>query len=87
MQTEAPRPLDISKESDATKKLYGLDQPKHATSDGNANGAALAQRDVRFIQISHEYRAGTRLAGMHAELIRLHTRGAAGRPANPWTAD
>jgi hypothetical protein len=27
MQTEAPEAFDISKESEATKKLYGLDEP------------------------------------------------------------
>ena len=35
----------------------------------------LAQRDVRFIQISHEYRTGNEVGwDAHSELIRLHTR-------------
>ena len=36
MQTEAPEAFDISKESEATKKLYGLDEPETAILDGSA---------------------------------------------------
>jgi hypothetical protein len=76
MQTEAPEAFDISKESEATKKLYGLDQP--ATRDFAWQclmARRLAERDVRFIQISHEYRPGNEVGwDAHSELIRLHTR-------------
>ena len=35
----------------------------------------LAERDVRFIQISHEYGPGNEVGwDAHSELIRLHTR-------------
>jgi hypothetical protein len=76
MQTEAPEAFDISKESDATKKLYGLDRPETRDFAWQCLMARrLAERDVRFIQISHEYRTGNEVGwDAHSELIRLHTR-------------
>ena len=76
MQTEAPEAFDISKESDATKKLYGLDRPETRDFAWQCLMARrLAQRDVRFIQISHEYGPGNEVGwDAHSELIRLHTR-------------
>jgi hypothetical protein len=76
MQTEAPEAFDISKETDATRKLYGLDHPESRDFGWQCLMARrLAQRDVRFIQISHEYRAGNEVGwDAHSELIRLHTR-------------
>src|SRR6266700_7059593 len=78
MQTEAPEAFDISKESDATRKLYGLDQPETRDFGWQCLMARrLAQRNVRFIQISHEYRPGNEVGwDAHSELIRLHTRAA-----------
>jgi len=76
MQTEAPEAFDISKESEATKKLYGLDRPETRDFGWQCLMARrLAERDVRFIQISHEYRPGNEVGwDAHSELIRLHTR-------------
>jgi len=79
MQTEAPEAFDISKETEATKKLYGLDED--ITRDFGWQclmARRLAQRDVRFIQINHEYGPGNEVGwDAHTELIRLHTRTAA----------
>ncbi len=76
MQTEAPEAFDISKESDAARKLYGLDQPEtHDFGWQCLMARRLAERNVRFIQINHEYGPGNEVGwDAHSELIRLHTR-------------
>jgi hypothetical protein len=76
MQTEAPEAFDISKETEATKKLYGLDDDYTRDFGWQCLMARrLAERDVRFIQISHEYGPGNEVGwDAHSELIRLHTR-------------
>jgi uncharacterized protein (DUF1501 family) len=76
MQTRAPEAFDISAESDATRKLYGMDQPETRDFGWQCLMARrLAERDVRFIQINHEYGPGNEVGwDAHSELIRLHTR-------------
>ena len=61
---------------EATKKLYGLDRKETRDFGWQCLMARrLAQRDVRFIQISHEYGPGNEVGwDAHSELIRLHTR-------------
>ncbi len=52
LQVSAPEVLDISAESDATKRLYGLDDP--ATEDFGRNcliARRLLERGVRFVQL------------------------------------
>jgi uncharacterized protein (DUF1501 family) len=52
MQVAAKEALDISKESDATKKLYGIDQD--ATRDYGTRcliARRLVERGVRFVQV------------------------------------
>ncbi len=64
MQTEAPEAFDITKESEATKKLYGLNNA--ITRDFGWQclmARRLAERDVRFIQINHEYGPGNEVVG------------------------
>lgn len=52
MQAEAPEAVDISSESEATKKLYGLDNPVTATFGSNCLLARrLVERGVRFVQL------------------------------------
>jgi len=52
MQTSAPEATDISGESDATKKLYGLDDPVSADFGGRCLLARrLVERGVRFVQV------------------------------------
>ncbi len=56
MQTEAPEATDLSKESKATRQLYGLDNP---TTNNFGTLCLLArrltERGVRFIQVSHAH--------------------------------
>ncbi len=52
LQTSAPEVLDLRAESDATKKLYGLDSP--VTEDFGRNcliARRLLERGVRFVQV------------------------------------
>jgi hypothetical protein len=52
MQTAAPEAMDISKESPAVQKLYGLDRPECATFARQCLTARrLLERGVRFVQI------------------------------------
>ena len=76
MQTEAPEAFDIARESEATKKLYGLADDETRDFGWQCLIARrLAERGVRFIQASHEYRSGNEVGwDAHSELIRLHTR-------------
>ncbi len=76
MQTEAPEAFDLAQESEATKKLYGMDQPETRDFGWQCLMARrLAERNVRFIQINHEYGPGNEVGwDAHSELVRLHTR-------------
>ena len=52
MQMEAPEATDISSESEATKRLYGLDDPVSADFGGRCLLARrLVERGVRFVQV------------------------------------
>jgi hypothetical protein len=52
MQMAAPEALDLSKESEATHKLYGMDNPECATFSRQCLLARrLVERGVRFVQI------------------------------------
>lgn len=52
MQSHAPEAVDLTKETDATRKLYGLDQ-KHTSEFGARCLLArrLVERGVRFVQL------------------------------------
>jgi uncharacterized protein (DUF1501 family) len=54
MQTSVPKALEFNAETEATKKLYGLDDP-HTRAFGMQLLAArrFVERGVRFIQIQH----------------------------------
>ncbi len=72
MQTEAPEAFETEKESDATKKLYGLD--KEDTKDFGWQcllARRLIERGVRFVQCSHSYKWD-----QHSELVKLHSKNA-----------
>lgn len=72
MQTEAPEAFETGRESDATKKLYGLDDP--LTKDFGWQcllARRLVERGVRFVQCSHSYKWD-----QHSELYRMHTKNA-----------
>jgi hypothetical protein len=52
MQSAVPAVLDISQETDATRKLYGLDNPKTAEYGKRCLLARrLVERGVRFVQV------------------------------------
>ena len=73
MQAEAPDLQDLSKESAATQKLYGLDNP--VTEDFGRQclmARRLSERGVRFVQVSHTYKWD-----QHERLKRDHASNAA----------
>lgn len=73
MQTEAPDVFQVEKESEATKKLYGLDDPKTADFGWQCLLARrLAQKNVRYIQCTHSYKWD-----QHDKLYTMHTSNAA----------
>lgn len=68
MQMEAPDVLDLTQETEATHKLYGIDQP---TTENFGRECLLARRlsesGVRFVQVSHAY------WDQHSELKEQHS--------------
>ena len=73
MQAEAPDLQDISKESAATQKMYGLDNP--ITEDFGRQclmARRLSEKGVRFVQVSHTYKWD-----QHENLKRDHEQNAA----------
>ena len=72
MQAEAAKVFDVSGESEATKKLYGLDDPKTADFGWQCLLARrLAEADVRFIQCTHSYKWD-----QHSDLFVKHNENA-----------
>jgi hypothetical protein len=67
MQMEAPDILDLSQETEATHKLYGIDEP---STENFGRECLLARRlseaGVRFVQVSHAY------WDQHSELKEKH---------------
>ena len=56
MQSEAPDTMDLSRESAATRKLYGLDDPRTASYGRLCLLARrFSERGVRFVQATHGY--------------------------------
>lgn len=54
MQTEAPEAFDVSRESEETKKLYGLDNPTTEIFGKQCLMARrLSERGVRMVQVYH----------------------------------
>ncbi len=54
MQTEAPELIDLSGESEATKKLYGLEDPMAETFGRQCLMARrMVERGVRFVKLLH----------------------------------
>lgn len=73
MQSEAPGLQDLNQESEATKKLYGLDNP--ITEDFGRQclmARRLSEKGVRFVQVSHTYKWD-----QHENLKRDHAQNAA----------
>jgi Protein of unknown function (DUF1501) len=75
MQSHAPEAVDISKESPATRKLFGLDE-KHTSEFGTRCLLArrLVERGVRFVQI---YSGGGPVSmqwDAHSNLVENHEK-------------
>jgi hypothetical protein len=73
MQAEAPELQDLSNESEATRKLYGLDNP--ITEDFGRQclmARRFSEKGVRFVQVSHTYKWD-----QHTHLKRDHEQNAA----------
>jgi hypothetical protein len=52
MQTSAPEALDLSRETEATRRLYGVGQPAtDAFARSCLTARRLLERDVRFVQV------------------------------------
>ena len=72
MQREAPEAFDLTGESEATRKLYGLDDPVTETFGKQCLMARrLAERGVRMVQIYHtqtSHRSSCQLWDQHARL-------------------
>ena len=73
MQVEAPEAFEVERESPATKKLYGLDDPVTADFGWQCVLARrLVERGVRFVQCTHSYKWD-----QHSDLVNKHTENAA----------
>lgn len=78
MQSTAPEVVDFSKESAATKKLYGIDEPN--TNDFGRKcllARRLVERGVRFIQLYSGTHLGDDWDGAHNDLTGSHNKMAA----------
>ena len=72
MQTESPEVFKVDQESEATKNLYGLDDPMTRDFGWQCLLARrLAEQNVRFIQCTHSYKWD-----QHDQLFNGHTRNA-----------
>lgn len=71
MQSSATELVDIAGESDATRRLYGLDQP-HTKDFGNRCLLArrMVQRGVRFVQV---YSGDTNGWDAHNDVLKNHS--------------
>ena len=71
MQSAAPEAVDISRENEATKKLYGIDQP-HTREFGTRCLLArrMIERGVRFVQL---YSGDTNGWDAHENVLKNHT--------------
>jgi len=78
MQASAPEAVDISRESEATKRLYGIGEP--ATDDFGRKcllARRLVERGVRFVQLYSGTHQGDDWDGAHNDLAGSHNKMAA----------
>ena len=87
MQTAVPELVDLTGETDATKKLYGLDSPNASTSAYGRQclvARRLIERGVRFVELTM---VGTNGMGQAANPWDQHTKLEEGHTANALTVD
>jgi hypothetical protein len=75
MQAEAPDAVDLSRETEATRRLYGMDQKETAPFGRNCLLARrLVERGVRFVQLYHgagsKWDAHSNIEKNHTEMCR-----------------
>ena len=69
MQAEAPEILGLQGETETTRRLYGLDDPRTASFARQCLLARrFSERGVRFVQVTHGY------WDQHSDLTRDHGR-------------
>lgn len=83
MQAEAPGAVDLTQETEATKRLYGLDEKETETMGRLCLlSRRLIERGVRFVQIYHgagnKWDAHSGIEKSHAELCRSQDKPVAG---------
>ncbi len=83
MQSEAPEAVDTARETAATKRLYGMDNPVTTKFGTNCLLARrLVERGVRFVQLycgtGSQWDAHADLEGNHARMCALSDRPIAG---------
>jgi hypothetical protein len=83
MQSSAPEAIDLSKETSATKRLYGMDSAHTATFGANCLMARrLVERGVRFVQLycgtGSKWDAHSDLEGNHNRLCAVSDKPVAG---------
>jgi Protein of unknown function (DUF1501) len=83
MQSHAPEAVDVSKETEATRLLYGLDKKETVNMGRNCLLARrLVERGVRFVQIYHgagnKWDAHEKIEKNHPEMCRSMDKPVAG---------
>jgi hypothetical protein len=83
MQAEAPEAVDMTSESDATKKLYGIDEKETADFGKMCLlSRRLVERGVRFVQLYHgagsKWDSHSKLEENHSKLCRSSDKPIAG---------
>lgn len=75
MQSHAPEAIDLATESDATRRLYGLDDERTADFGRRCLLARrLVERGVRFVQIYSGGNHNDHNWDAHGDLVTNHTR-------------
>jgi hypothetical protein len=75
MQSHAPEAVDLSDETDETRRLYGLDDPKTEEFGGRCLLARrLVERGVRFVQLYHGGGPGNLTWDAHSDIEENHLR-------------
>ena len=90
MQSHAPEAIDIAKESEATKALYGIDDPK--TEDFGRKcllARRMVERGVRFVQVYSGGNHNDHNWDAHGDLEHNHNKhaGATDKPIAGLLAD
>jgi hypothetical protein len=76
MQSAMPEAQDVTRESDATRQLYGIDQPVTANFGRQCLMARrFLERGVRFVQVTHS--DGEVQWDQHGGLLKGHAKNAA----------